>query len=119
MPDQEKREWKSGDEYVEQKHAGVTAVLTRAGHDKEYRARLLSMDPKTVQAAFVEEGHFELPPDFRIECYERAGSSPAATDNTVMLVLPEAYNLPEGSDPPQADSREHWNCTYRPYREES
>jgi hypothetical protein len=118
MPDAPKREWKSGDDYVEGKHAGVTAVLTRAGHDKSYRARLLSSDPNVVKEAFAEEGGFDLPEDFRIECFERSGADPAKTDNTVMLVLPKAYNLPEGSDPPEADSREHWQCSYFPYREQ-
>ena len=117
MPDAPKREWKSGDDYVEGKHAGVTAVLTRAGHDKSYRARLLSSDPKVVKEAFAEEGGFDLPEDFRIECFERSGADPAKTDNTVMLVLPKIYDLPEGSDPPEADSRDHWQCTYFPYRE--
>ena len=115
--EQTTREWKSGDEYVEGKHAGVTAVLTRAGHDKDYRARLLSKDPKTVRDAFAEEGEFDLPADFRIECFERAGADPTATDNTVMLVLPKAYDLPEGSEPYKPDSREHWHCTYTPYRQ--
>ena len=117
MPEQSKREWKSGDEYVDEKLAGVTAVLTRAAHDKEYRARLLSDDPAIVKAAFAEEGAFDLPPDFRIECFERAGADATSTDNTVMLVLPKEYELPAGTDPMQADAREHWQCTYLPYRE--
>jgi hypothetical protein len=116
MPNERKREWKSGDEYVDNKIAGVTAVLTRAGYDKEYRARLLSGDPETVKKAFAEEGSFDLPPDFRIECFERAGGDAASTDNTVMLVLPKEYELPAGADPMQADSREYWQCTYHPYR---
>ena len=113
-----KREWKTGDAYVEGKHAGVTAVLTRAGHDKEYRERLLSKDPETVKAAFAEEGAFDLPADFRIECFERAGGNPSATDNTVMLVLPAAYDLPSGSEPFPAPAKEYWHCTYIPYRQQ-
>jgi hypothetical protein len=116
MPNETKREWKSGDEYVDDKLAGVTAVLTRAGYDKEYRARLLSKDPEIVKAAFAEEGAFNLPADFRIECFERSGANAGATDNTVMLVLPKEYELPPGTDAMQADSREHWQCTYQPYR---
>ena len=117
MPDAPTREWKSGDQYVEGKHAGVTAILTRAGHDKSYRARLLSSDPNVVKDAFAEEGGFNLPEDFRIECFERSGANAAATDNTVMLTLPEAYDLAGESAAPPVDSREYWQCTYVPYRQ--
>jgi hypothetical protein len=112
-----KRHWIKGDQYIKEKHAGVRDVLIRAAYDAPYRKRLLCKDdPTTVQTAFNEAGNFEqLPADFRIECFEREGADEGVTDNTVMLVLPEAYQLAQGGKPTKYPVTKYWNCTYRPY----
>lgn len=110
-----KRQWKSENQCIKDKRAGVTDVLVRAAHDESYRARLLSKKRKTVKDAFNEEGNFEkLPKGFRIECFEREGYGvkPEPTDNTVMLVLPE---LSPNAKPKSVKLEGHWNCTYLPY----
>ena len=119
MPnEQRKRQWKSGNEHVRDKHEGVTAVLTRAAYDRAYRSRLLSRNQEVVRAAFNEEGQFEnLPADFSLTCFEREGTEDTSTDNIVVLMLPAPYDLPPGGEPSTADVTRYWQCTYQPYLE--
>lgn len=113
-----KRQWKSGNEHSQDKHAGVTAVLARAAYDRGYRARLLSRNQEVARAAFNEEGGFEsLPPDFNLTCWQRAGTDDTSTDNVVVLLLPAPYELPPGGEPTKPDVSQYWQCTYIPYLE--
>ena len=117
MPDETaKRRWTRGN--AKDKHAGVTAVLTRAAHDRGFRDRLLSKDQEVARAAFAEEGKFEdLPANFSLTCFEREGTDERASDNVVVLMLPAPYELPEGGRALEADISQYWTCTYRDYLE--
>ena len=113
-----KRQWKSGKEHAQDKHAGVTAVLARAAYDRGYRGRLLNKNQEVAKAAFKEEGGFEsLPPDFNLSCFQREGTDDTSTDNVVVLLLPAPYDLPPGGEPSQPDANQYWQCTYKDYLE--
>ena len=117
MPDEHaSRRWARGN--AKDKHAGVTAVLTRSAHDRGYRERLLSKDQEVAQAAFMEEGGFEeLPADFSLSCFEREGTDDTSSDNVVVLMLPPPYELPPGAKALEGDISQYWTCTYIDYRE--
>jgi hypothetical protein len=113
MQDTVKRQWTTintqtdTEEAKEQKRDGITDVLTRSTHDRDFRNQLLSKDPETVKAAIKEGGNFEsLPGDLKFRCFERDEA-----DYHVHLVLPKFEPIPG-----DADVEEGWRCTWFPYR---
>jgi hypothetical protein len=101
------REWDemTGDEKLDR----LTAVLTRAGSDLQFRKRCLYSADSAVEAV-SEEGGVQFPDDFRIEFV-----TPKERMKTLILAMPE-YIAPENGEAEQRQAEDFQLCTYLLWR---
>jgi hypothetical protein len=95
----------TGDEKLDR----LTAVLTRAGSDREFRQRCLR-SAESALAAVSEEGGIEFPPDFRVEFL-----NPKERMKKLVLAMPD-YIEPENGDPLLRQAEDFQLCTYAMWR---
>lgn len=107
LTDIEIREWDqlTGDEKLDR----LTAVLTRAGSDLEFRQRCFRSAESALEAV-SEEGGIEFPPDFQIEFL-----TPKERMNRLVLAMPD-YISPENGDPLLRQAEDFQLCTYMFWR---
>jgi hypothetical protein len=103
----EVREWDemTGDEKLDR----LTAVLTRAGSDLEFRKRCLYSTESALEAV-SEEGGIEFPEDFRIEFV-----TPKERMKRLMLAMPD-YIAPLDGEAEQRQAEDFQLCTYLLWR---
>jgi hypothetical protein len=101
------REWDemTGDEKLDR----LTAVLTRAGSDPEFRKRCL-YSPESALEAVSEEGGVRFPEDFRIEFL-----TPKERMKRLILAMPD-YIAPENGEAEQRQAEDFQLCTYIMWR---
>jgi hypothetical protein len=103
MTEIEIREW---DEMTDdEKLDRLTAVLTRAGSDLEFRKRCLYSAQSALEAV-SEEGGVQFPEDFRIEFV-----TPKEQMKRLTLSMPE-YIAPENGDALVRQAEDFQLCTY-------
>jgi hypothetical protein len=101
------REWDqmTGDEKLDR----LTAVLTRAGSDMEFRKRCFYSAESALEAV-SEEGGIEFPEDFRVEFL-----TPKERMNRLVLAMPE-YIAPQNGEAELRQAEDFQLCTYNMWR---
>jgi hypothetical protein len=87
----------------------LTAVLTRAGADHEFRKRCLQ-SVGSARDAVSEEGGIEFPRDFQVEFL-----SPEQQLNRLVLRMPD-YISPENGERELRQAEDFQLCTYELWR---
>lgn len=101
------REW---DEMTnDEKLDRLTAVLTRAGSDLEFRKRCFG-SAESARQAVSEEGGIEFAPDFRVEFL-----TPKQRMNRLVLAMPE-HIQPEFGEPEVRHAEDFQLCSYEMWR---
>lgn len=91
----------TGDEKLDR----LTAVLTRAGSDPEFRKQCLYSAESALEAV-SEEGRIHFPEDFRVEFL-----TPKERMKKLVLAMPD-YIAPENGDPLLRQAEDFQLCTY-------
>jgi hypothetical protein len=101
------REWDqmTGDEKLDR----LTAVLTRAGSDPEFRKRCLYSAESALEAVKAEGG-IEFPEDFRVEFL-----TPKERMKRLVLAMPE-YIASENGEAELRQAEDFQLCTYSLWR---
>lgn len=87
----------------------LTAVLTRAGSDKEFREQFLT-SPESARKAISEAGKIEFPPDFDIEIL-----TPERRLKKLVLAVPD-FVPPENGMAEVRNAEDYQVCTYKYWR---
>lgn len=87
----------------------LTAVLTRAGADREFRKRCFQ-SAESAQEAVSEEGGIEFPRDFHVEFV-----TPVQQLNRLVLAMPD-YIAPENGEPELRHAEDFQICSYEVWR---
>jgi hypothetical protein len=87
----------------------LTAVLTRAGSDVEFRDRCLG-SPESAKEAVSEAGEIEFPPDFEIEFL-----TPKQRLKKLVLAVPDLIPARNGEVEPR-NAEDYQTCTYHLWR---
>ena len=103
-------ELKNWDEMTnDEKLDRLTAVLTRAGSDLEFRKRCFR-SAESAREALSEEGGIEFSQGFEVEFLTREQQL-----KRVVLAMPD-YIAPENGDPELRQAEDFQLCTYRSWR---
>jgi hypothetical protein len=86
----------------------LTAVLTRAGADREFRQRCQSVE--SAREAVSEEGGIEFPRDFHVEFLTREQQL-----NRLVLAMPD-YIAPENGEAELRQAEDFQICSYELWR---
>jgi hypothetical protein len=87
----------------------LTAVLTKAGSDPNFRNRCL-VSPESAKKAVSEAGEIEFPPDFEIEFLTRERRL-----KRLVLAVPD-YIPPENGSAELRNAEDYQFCTYQLWR---
>jgi hypothetical protein len=87
----------------------LTAVLTRAGADREFRKRC-SQSIESAREAVSEEGGIEFPRDFHVEFLTREQQL-----NRLVLAMPD-YIAPVNGDAELRQAEDFQLCSYNVWR---
>ena len=87
----------------------VTAVLTRAGADRDFRARCIK-SAESAREAVSEEGGIQFPLDFKVEFLSQEQQL-----KRLVLAMPD-YIAAQPSDPEVRQAEDFILCTYQPWR---
>ena len=87
----------------------LTAVLTRAGSDAEFRKRCF-YSAESAREAVSEEGGIEFPDDFRVEFL-----TPKERMKRLVLAMPD-YIAPENGEAEVRQAEDFQLCTYNIWR---
>ena len=103
-------ETKNWDEMTnDEKLDRLTAVLTRAGADREFRARCIR-SAESAREAVSEEGGIEFPPGFEVEFLNQEQQL-----KKLVLAMPD-YIAAGPNDPEVRQAEDFILCTYLPWR---
>ena len=94
---------------ADQKLDRLSAVLTRAGSDLEFRKRCFR-SAESAREALSEEGGIEFPEDFRVEFL-----TPEQRMKRLVLAMPD-YIAPENGEAEQRQAEDFQICTYIEWR---
>lgn len=87
----------------------LTAVLTRAGSDMEFRERCLT-SPESARKAVSEAGEIEFPSDFAIEFL-----TPEQRLKKLIFSMPD-FVPPSSGTTETRNAEDYQTCTYRLWR---